>query len=1297
MYRKSKLRQKLNSSARRRPFALQLEKLEERYLMASDTGTFIGPINLFEQPGSYPVSPQVVARIINGTVTNAYPSVGQMGFRINNADQFIGSGVLIAPQYVLTAAHVAIEGPSTAGRVLFGTTTYTASQIFIHPSYNAANLGEDTANDIAIYRLDTPVTNITPSPIMRVAPTVGSLMTLVGFGGAGTGQTGSDGTFGTKRVGTTTLEQVTPTLLRWTFDVGSSESNTAPGDSGGPSYIDVAGVQMVAGITSGGQLASAGWGDRSFNTRVDAYQSFIDGIVNGSTIEYAIANSTYAQNFNTLASANTSSILPTGWFLAESGTNANATYTANNGASSTGETYSYGVTSSTERALGGLQSGSLTPSFGAAIRNTTGSPLTSLTIGYTGEQWRLGTVNRPDRLDFQYSFDATSLTTGTWTNLDALDFVAPTTTGTVGALDGNSAANRSSRSATINSINLANNATMWVRWTDFNASGADDGLAIDDFTLVAQTASANTAPTISTIADQSTPFQTSIAAIPFTIGDAETPAASLVVTAASSNTALIPLTGIILGGTGANRTVSITPASGQSGTSTITLTVSDGALTSIETFVVTVVAGITETVNLRFVTYNIAAAGSQGVRAGLSTVLAGIGQEIVNGISRPIDLLALQEVESQATTSSIVVAALNNLYSTTAYVSGTLNGTQLASNGVQFGMTQGVVYNSTTLQLLSEIALGTPSTSGIARQVMRYLFRPVGTSGSSDFYVYNSHYKAVDDAEGRQRRLVEANLIRSDADSLGDGRNIIYMGDFNTYTSTEAGYERLLSAGAGQAFDPINRPGSWSGGSTFRSIFTQSPAVNPPDSLGLVGGGLDDRFDFQLVSGELLDTVGLDILPTSYRSFGINGSLPLNAAINDSRNTALSGLPNRSAVLNALAVTSDHVPVVADYRFTRAVANAAPTDITLSAQSVVENAPLNTRIGILSTSDPNPLDTFTYTLVAGVGGEDNARFSIVGNELRVNAAVDFELTPILSVRIRATDQGGLFFDKVFEINVTNIAEATVQARRIFYNRSTSTIFGNGAGNPINSIASDKVALLPGQAASNANYTNYLFGINGLLIDVSRLNRIATSDLQFDAWDGVNANGFQPMQVDAVVTVIRGGGLNGSDRIKIEFPDYSIQNTWLRVTVLANAANDLVQTDVFYFGNATGDVGLGNSSSSGATVVSVNSIDFAALRSNQSISPNSVGIENAFDINKDGRVNSIDTAIARAYISVRVIRFITAPPILRTIANRTTVGDSIASNVVLKEEDLAISNPTLSVSTASSLLPSKVDQVLAAFP
>ncbi len=98
----------------------------------------------------------------------------------------------------------------------------------------------------------------------------------------------------------------------------------------------------------------------------------------------------------------------------------------------------------------------------------------------------------------------------------------------------------------------------------------------------------NTPPTISAITNQITTVNTPETAVPFTIGDAQTAASNLVLTALSANLTLVPSNNIVFGGTGANRTVTITPASNQLGTATITLIVSDGTLSASNSFVQTV-------------------------------------------------------------------------------------------------------------------------------------------------------------------------------------------------------------------------------------------------------------------------------------------------------------------------------------------------------------------------------------------------------------------------------------------------------------------------------------------------------------------------------------------------------------------------------------------------------------------------------------------------------------------------------------------------------------------------------------
>jgi hypothetical protein len=101
----------------------------------------------------------------------------------------------------------------------------------------------------------------------------------------------------------------------------------------------------------------------------------------------------------------------------------------------------------------------------------------------------------------------------------------------------------------------------------------------------------------------------------------------------------------------------------------------------------------------------------------------------------------------------------------------------------------------------------------------------------------------------------------------------------------------------------------------------------------------------------------------------------------------------------------------------------APTDIALSATTINENVAANSTIGTLSTTDQDAGDTFTYSLVSGTGDADNASFTISGSDLRIAGSPDFETKSSYSIRIRTTDQGGLNFEKVFTITISNLNEA----------------------------------------------------------------------------------------------------------------------------------------------------------------------------------------------------------------------------------------------------------------------------------
>ena len=100
----------------------------------------------------------------------------------------------------------------------------------------------------------------------------------------------------------------------------------------------------------------------------------------------------------------------------------------------------------------------------------------------------------------------------------------------------------------------------------------------------------NDPPSITGLGNQTTPVGGGVGPLAFTVGDLETAASGLTVTGSSSNLTLVPTANIVLGGSGAARTVTVTPAASQTGVSTISLTVSDGLLTAATSFELTVTA-----------------------------------------------------------------------------------------------------------------------------------------------------------------------------------------------------------------------------------------------------------------------------------------------------------------------------------------------------------------------------------------------------------------------------------------------------------------------------------------------------------------------------------------------------------------------------------------------------------------------------------------------------------------------------------------------------------------------------------
>ncbi len=319
---------------------------------------------------------------------------------------------------------------------------------------------------------------------------------------------------------------------------------------------------------------------------------------------------------------------------------------------------------------------------------------------------------------------------------------------------------------------------------------------------------------------------------------------------------------------------------------------------------------------LRIVNYNVnnSDPAAFGPRTGMDAVFRGMNASAKGGFAKAIDVLILGEAESVATTGTAYAALLNSVTSGTSYLRSTVDAGSTGSGRPV------AVYNSASVTLLAEKKIGSlTGTASQPRQSMRYQFRPVGYDSTADFYVYASHYKASTGAANEAERNVEARAIRADADALGQGASVIYAGDFNFYSSSEAGFQTLTGTGNGQAFDPVNRVGSWSGSTTYKDVHTQSPATTAVFN-GQVTGGVDDRFDFQLITGEVRDGGGFDYVTNSYWAFGNTSTHAINQAISTgSAATLAARIPGytsaqATAVLTALTQVTDHLPVLADYQ-----------------------------------------------------------------------------------------------------------------------------------------------------------------------------------------------------------------------------------------------------------------------------------------------------------------------------------------------------------------------------------------------
>jgi len=200
-----------------------------------------------------------------------FPSVGYIFAQNNGVDVDFFSGVLIHPNFVLTAGHGILGNAGStqydAYDVGFGSSISNpiesnfADEVFVHPGFDGVEQGVD----LGLFYFVDGFTSVTPAEIYDQAVQVGDVASIVGYGQTGTPATGAQTPDGVKRASQNIVE-FTNSPDTGFFEYFFSEPNDPnflalggqgmPGDSGGGWFIQDGNDLLLAGITSGGSSAA---------------------------------------------------------------------------------------------------------------------------------------------------------------------------------------------------------------------------------------------------------------------------------------------------------------------------------------------------------------------------------------------------------------------------------------------------------------------------------------------------------------------------------------------------------------------------------------------------------------------------------------------------------------------------------------------------------------------------------------------------------------------------------------------------------------------------------------------------------------------------------------------------------------------------------------------------------------------------------------------------------------------------------------------------------------------------------
>lgn len=313
------------------------------------------------------------------------------------------------------------------------------------------------------------------------------------------------------------------------------------------------------------------------------------------------------------------------------------------------------------------------------------------------------------------------------------------------------------------------------------------------------------------------------------------------------------------------------------------------------------------------------------------------------------DILTVNEMAENSIYHDSLLRNTLNVDGETAYKRATITSTSQGDWLVNM-----LYYNSRKLTLQKHEAINTIVR---ATDVYRMYYNAADLAETEDTVFIThivTHLKAgtaTDDAADRATMTAAImNYIQTH-----DIQNYLFSGDLNVYTSTETAYQNLIKdySGVHYLYDPIDAPGAWNNNAAFSAIHSQSTHVSSNGCAST--GGLDDRLDFILSSGALMDgTHGMQIQPNTYHVLGNDGA-HFNLTIVSPTNTSAP-----ADVITALYNASDHLPILV--QITTEQSYLALEEIT-DALSVKFQNPVDQQLNLhLSFAKPEQYSIRIYDL-----------------------------------------------------------------------------------------------------------------------------------------------------------------------------------------------------------------------------------------------------------------------------------------------------------------------------------------------